>query len=164
MTAEVCSGRRRPNEINERSKLSAGKASSSAIHSPTVNPAIPQKTAQDRRQLDGAHIVVRLAVDRQRHGFRRALEIAIDDRKHRGHASGGEKVGVESVFGRVGLGRDHDRKEGQDAEGGGGAALAKVMYFVGACDWAIDHPEMDYRRKIRRTACLQEARTHRLVP
>ncbi len=34
----------RPNDRKERSRLSAGKASSSAIHSPTVNPAMPQNT------------------------------------------------------------------------------------------------------------------------
>ena len=43
----------RPNEMNERSKLSAGKASSSAIHSPTVNPAMPQNTARMVASLTG---------------------------------------------------------------------------------------------------------------
>ena len=45
ITADVCSGRSRPNERNETSRLSAGKASSSAIQSPTANPAMPQNTA-----------------------------------------------------------------------------------------------------------------------
>jgi hypothetical protein len=80
-------------------------------------------------ELHRAHIVVRLAVDGQRRGFRRALEIAIHDRKDRRHASGGEQVGMERVFRRVGLGRDHNRKDGEDAEGSGGAALAEGHVF-----------------------------------
>ena len=45
ITAEVCSGLRRPKLTHCRSRLSPGKASSSAIHRPTVKPATPQKTA-----------------------------------------------------------------------------------------------------------------------
>jgi hypothetical protein len=80
-------------------------------------------------ELHRAHIVVRLAVDGQRRGFRRAFEIAVHDRKDRRNAAGGEQVGVERVFRRVGLGRDHNRKDGEDAESSGGAALAEGHVF-----------------------------------
>ena len=53
MTAEVCSGRSRPNEMKERSKFNAGKASSSAIHRPIANPAMPQNTAKIVASLTG---------------------------------------------------------------------------------------------------------------
>ena len=45
ITAEVCSGRRRPKVVHSRSRFSAGKTICSAITRPTVKPTTPQKTA-----------------------------------------------------------------------------------------------------------------------
>jgi hypothetical protein len=53
ITADVCSGRMRPKESQGRSKLRKGKASSSAAHSPTVKPAMPQITAATVANLTG---------------------------------------------------------------------------------------------------------------
>ena len=63
----------------------------------------------DGRELDGPHVVVRLAVDRERRQVRRAVIIAVDDLEHRGCAGGGEQVGVEGVLRCVCLCRDDDR-------------------------------------------------------
>jgi hypothetical protein len=56
ITAEVCSGRRRPNEVHGRSKFSAGHASWHAISSPTVNPAMPQNIAMTEANLIGPRL------------------------------------------------------------------------------------------------------------
>ncbi len=62
-----------------------------------------------RRELDGTHIVIWLAVDRQGRCFNRAFVIAVDDGKYRRDAGGAEQVGVERVFRRVCFGRDDER-------------------------------------------------------
>ena len=57
ITAEVCSGRRRPKLVHGRSKLSAGKASCQAMTSPTRKPTTPQNTAAMVATLIGPSIV-----------------------------------------------------------------------------------------------------------
>ena len=63
----------------------------------------------NRREFDGTHIVIWLAVDRQRWRSNRAFVVAVDDGKYRRDAGCAEQVGVERVFRRVCFGRDDDR-------------------------------------------------------
>ena len=84
----------------------------------------------DGRELDRAHVVVRLAVDGQRCRLGRAVVVAIDDGEHRRDAGGGEQIGVERVFRRIGLGRDHDRQQRQRREGQRQASLAEGHGFL----------------------------------
>ena len=79
-----------------------------------------------RCQFDGSHIVVGLAVDHQRRWRVTGIEVPIKDRKHGRHASGGEQIGVESKFGRIGFGSHHDRINRKCREGDGGAAFAEA--------------------------------------
>ena len=69
----------------------------------------------DGRELDRPHVVVGLAIDRQRRRRCRALVVAIDDGKHRRDAGGRKEIGVERVFRRVGLGGDRRWTEAPDA-------------------------------------------------
>jgi hypothetical protein len=56
MTAEVCNGRTRPKLSHARSKLSAGKASCSAIRSPIAKPATPQNTEASVANFTGPRL------------------------------------------------------------------------------------------------------------
>ena len=91
----------------------------------------------DGRELDRPHIVVGLAVDRQRRQLGRPVVVAIDDRERRGDAGGGEQIGVEGVFRRVGIRRDEDRKQRQRREGERRSALADGHAL--ARDWRMRH-------------------------
>ncbi len=75
-------------------------------------------------ELDRPQIVVGLAVDLERCRRGRAVVIAVDDDEHRGDAAGGEQIGMERVFRRIGLGGDDDRQDRQRDKGKCRASLA----------------------------------------
>ena len=91
----------------------------------------------DGRELDRAHIVVGLAVDGERRQLGRAVEVAIDDREDRRDARGREQIGVEGIFRRVGVRRDHEREERERRERERRAAFAEGHAF--SCAGRLRH-------------------------
>jgi hypothetical protein len=120
ITADVCSGRRRPNVTQGKSKLTDGEAGN----------------APDNRgnacELHRPHIVIGLAVDDQRRRFVRPLVVPVYDGKYRSDAGGGKKISVKGKFRGEGPGSNNDREHGQGRESQCRPSLTDCHEFRGS--------------------------------
>jgi hypothetical protein len=82
-----------------------------------------------RRKLYRAHIVIGLVLDSRWRQLRRALVVAIDDRKYRRNAGGGGEPRVKGIFRSMCARGDEDRGHRQGCEGERRSALADGHAF-----------------------------------